>query len=129
SVRERTTAAYLMGDIGGAENHFHMNFGVRVVDTNLTIDNGQSAPVPTFYGTASWNGVDSNVIPNQVKRSYTDVLPSFNFVLDVTESQKVRFGAARVVAPQDLFLLVLGNSFDFTRDTTNRTNIRTGKAD
>jgi TonB-dependent receptor len=129
SVRERTTAVYLMGDIGGAENNFHMNFGVRVVDTNLTIDNGQSAQVPTFYGTASWNGVDSNVIPNQLKRNYTDVLPSFNFVLDVTESQKVRFGAARVVAPQDLFLLGLGNSYNFTRETNNRTNIRTGKAD
>jgi iron complex outermembrane receptor protein len=129
SVRERTTAAYIMGDIGGPENHFHMNFGVRVVDTNLTIDNGQSAQVPTYYGTAVWNGVDSNVIPNQVKRNYTDVLPSFNFVLDVTETQKVRFGAARVVAPQDLFLLGLGNSYNFTRETNNRTNIRTGKLD
>jgi iron complex outermembrane recepter protein len=129
SVRERTTAVYLMGDIGGAENHFHMNFGVRFVDTDLTIDNGQSAQVPTYYGTAPWNGVDSNVIPNQVKRNYTDVLPTFNFVLDVTESQKVRFGAARVVAPQDLFLLGLGNSYNFTRETNNRTNIHTGKAD
>src|ERR1700730_1790016 len=129
SVRERTTAVYLMGDIGGPENHFHMNFGVRVVDTNLTIDNGQSAQVPTYYGTASWNGVDSNVIPNQVKRSYTDVLPSFNFVLDVTQTQEVRFGAARVVAPQDLFLLGLGNSYNFTRETNNRTNIHTGLQD
>ncbi len=129
SVRERTTAVYLMGDIGGPSNNFHMNFGVRVVDTDLTIDNGAAAQVPTFYGTAVWNGVDSNVIPNQVKRSYTDVLPSFNFVLDVTESQKVRFGAARVVAPQDLFLLGLGNSYNFTRETNNRTNVTTGLKD
>jgi iron complex outermembrane recepter protein len=129
SVRERTTSAYLMGDIGGPSNHFHMNFGVRVVDTDLTIDNGGAAQVPTYYGTAPWNGVDSNVIPNQVKRSYTDVLPSFNFVLDVTEAQKVRFGAARVVAPQDLFLLGLGNSYNFTRETNGRTNIRTGLQD
>jgi len=49
--------------------------------------------------------VDSNVIPVTTKRNYTDVLPSFNFVLDVTDDQKVRFGAARVVAPQDLFEL------------------------
>jgi TonB-dependent receptor len=129
SVRERTTSVYLMGDIGGPENHFHMNFGVRVVDTNLTIDNGAAAQVPTFYGTAVWNGVDSNVVPNQVKRNYTDVLPSFNFVLDVTESQKVRFGAARVVAPQDLFYLGLGNSYNFTRETNNRVNIHTGLKD
>jgi TonB-dependent receptor len=129
NVRERTTSAYLMGDIGGPSNHFHMNFGVRVVDTDLTIDNGAAAQVPTFYGTAVWNGVDSNVIPTQVKRSYTDVLPSFNFVLDVTEAQKVRFGAARVVAPQDLFLLGLGNSYNFTRETKGRTNIHTKDQD
>jgi TonB-dependent receptor len=129
SVRERTTSVYLMGDIGGPSNHFHMNFGVRVVDTDLTIDNGAAAKIPTYYGTAVWNGVDSNVIPTEVKRSYTDVLPSFNFVLDVTEAQKVRFGAARVVAPQDLFLLGLGNSYNFTRDTTGRINIHTGKPD
>jgi len=65
SVRERTTAVYLMGDIGGPSNNFHMNFGVRVVDTDLTIDNGTAAQVPTFYGTAVWNGVDSNVIPTR----------------------------------------------------------------
>ena len=129
SVRERTTSAYLMGDIGGPSNHFHMNFGVRVVDTDLTIDNGAAAQVPTYYGTAVWNGVDSNVIPNEVKRSYIDVLPSFNFVLDVTEEQKVRFGAARVVAPQDLFALGLGNSYNFTREVGGRTDIHTGVAD
>ena len=130
SVRERTTSVYLMGDLGGPSNNFHMNFGVRVVDTDLTIDNGTSAQVPTYYGTAVWNGVDSNVIPTQVKRSYTDVLPTFNFVLDVTEAQKVRFGAARVVAPQDLFLLGLGNSYNFTRDNSgDRINIHTGKPD
>ena len=63
------------------------------------------------------------------ERSYTDVLPSLNFVLDVTDDQKVRFGAARVVSPQDLYLLGLGNSFNFTRQTNARINIHTGVAD
>ena len=128
-VTERTTAAYLMGDIGSPAEHFHINFGVRVVNTNLTIDNGQTAAQPTYYGTASWNGVDSNVIPVETKRSYTDVLPSFNFTLDVTDQQKVRFGAARVVSPQDLFSLGLGNSYNFTRQTNARVNINTGQKD
>jgi TonB-dependent receptor len=57
------------------------------------------------------------------------VLPSLNFVLDVTDDQKVRFGAARVVSPQDLFDLGLGNSYNFTRQTNARTNIHTGVAD
>jgi TonB-dependent receptor len=128
-VEERTSAAYLMEDIGAPANNFHANFGVRVVNTNLTINNGQTAEVPTYFGTASWNGVDSNVVNKVTRRSYTDVLPSLNFVLDVTDDQKVRFGAARVVSPQDLYLLGLGNSFNFTRQTNARTNIHTGVAD
>ncbi len=115
SVRERTTAPYLMMDLGSPSSRFHANFGVRLVNTSLTIDNGQAAQMPTYYGTASWNGVYSNVVPVRTDRSYTDVLPSFNLVLDVTDTQKVRFGAARVVAPQDLFSLGLGNSYNFTR--------------
>jgi iron complex outermembrane recepter protein len=115
-VRERTTAPYLMVDMGGPSSRFHVNFGVRLVNTDLTIDGGESNPKgPTYYGTASWNGLQSNVVPVTTKRNYTDVLPSFNFVLDVTESQKVRFGAARVVAPQDLYSLGLGNTYNFTR--------------
>jgi TonB-dependent receptor len=119
-VTERTTAPYLMVDMGGPSSRFHMNFGVRLVNTDLTINGGENNPKgPTYYGTASWNGVESNIVPVTTKRNYTDVLPSFNFVLDVTESQKVRFGAARVVAPQDLFSLGLGQTYNFTRGANN----------
>ena len=120
NVRERTTAPYLMFDMGGPQSPFHANVGVRVVRTDLTIDNGQSAAAPTYYGTASWNGVDSNVIAIQTKRSYTDVLPSLNLTYDLTPSQKLRFGAAKVSSPQDLFQLGVGNSYNFTRNS-NRT--------
>jgi iron complex outermembrane receptor protein len=130
SVEERTTSVYLMGDLGGPANHFHMNYGVRVVDTQLTIDNGQSSLNPHYFGTAVWNGVDSDVIALTTKRNYVDVLPSFNFVLDVTDNQKIRFGAARVVSPQDLFKLGVGNSYNFTRYTgTTRVNIHNGTND
>jgi iron complex outermembrane recepter protein len=115
-VTERTTAPYLMVDMGGPDSHVHMNFGVRLVNTDLTIHGGGANPAgPTYFGTASWNGLESNVIPVTTKRNYTDVLPSFNFVLDVTDTQKVRFGAAKVVAPQDLYSLGLGQSYNFTR--------------
>jgi iron complex outermembrane receptor protein len=121
-VQEETKSGYAMGDIGSPSNRFHLNFGLRITQTNLTINNGQAAPSPTYYGTASWNGVDNNVVPVETKRSYIDVLPSFNFVLDVSDTQKVRFGAARVVSPQDLFSLGLGNSYNFTRQTNARVN-------
>ena len=121
-VKENTTAGYVMADLGNKGGRFHLNVGLRLVDTDLTIDNAQAAASPTYYGTASWNGVNSNNVPVQHKRNYIDVLPSFNFTLDVTDTQIVRFGAARVVAPQDLFSLGLGNSYNFTRQTGQRTN-------
>jgi iron complex outermembrane recepter protein len=115
-VTERTTAPYLMVDMGGPSSPVHMNFGVRLVNTDLTIHGGGANPAgPTYFGTASWNGLESNVIPVTTKRNYTDVLPSFNFMLNVTDTQKVRFGAAKVVAPQDLYSLGLGQSYNFTR--------------
>ncbi len=124
-VDERTTAGYVMADLGGKNSRFHLNVGLRLVDTNLTIDNANPPVAPvvtTYYGTASWNGVNSNDVAVQHKRNYIDVLPSFNFTLDVTENQIVRFGAARVVAPQDLFSLGLGNSYNYTRQTGQRVN-------
>ncbi len=46
-----------------------------------------------------------------------------------TDSQILRVSAARVVSPQDLFSLGLGNSFNFTRQTNARTNVTTGLKD
>jgi iron complex outermembrane receptor protein len=115
-VRERTTSPYLMIDLGGPSSRIHVNAGVRLVNTDLTINGGGANPAgPTYFGTASWNGLESNVVPVTTKRNYTDVLPSFNLMIDVTDTQKVRFGAARVVAPQDLYSLGLGQSYNFTR--------------
>jgi iron complex outermembrane receptor protein len=114
-VQEKTTAFYLMGDAGDAEADYHANFGVRVVKTELQVDGGTQVPVPTWYGTASWNGVNANNEAFTNSRSYTDVLPSFNFTLNATDNQKVRVGAARVVAPQNLMQLGVGQSYNFTR--------------
>ena len=129
NVQEKTYAVYVMGDMGGASNRFHINYGLRFIKTDLDIHNGQAAPVQTYYGTASWNGVDSNVVPVTTRRSYDDVLPSMNFVLDASADEKIRFGAARVVSPQDLFALGAGNLYNFSRETNGRTNIHTGVKD
>jgi len=128
-VHETTTAGYIMGDLGNRTSRFHLNFGVRIVETDLTINNGAAAQVPTYYGTASWNGVDSNVVPTTTTRSYTDVLPSFNLTYDLTDKQILRLSAAKVVSPQDLYQLGLGDSYNFTRQVGSRTNIHTGLQD
>lgn len=114
-VQEKTQSAYVMGDAGSTTDVFHANFGIRLVRTDLDVDNAQTAPFPTFFGSASWNGVNSNNQPIAHSRKYTDVLPSFNFVFNVNDDNKIRFGAARVVAPQNLMDLGLGNAYGFTR--------------
>jgi iron complex outermembrane receptor protein len=125
-VKEYTTAEYFMEDFGGKQDPFHLNLGLRVVSTSLTVDGGQAAPSPTYYGTASWNGVESNVVAVQTNRSYTDVLPSFNATANISDTQLLRIGAARVVAPQDLFALGLGNSYNFTRSGSSANFIFAG---
>jgi TonB-dependent receptor len=62
-------------------------------------------------------------------RSYTDILPSANVVLDVTENNKVRFSAARVVSRQNLFELGKGFATDFTRNPgTNQFEFTSGNS-
>jgi iron complex outermembrane receptor protein len=122
-VTERTTAGYVMSDLGAPDDRFHVNFGVRFVDTDLTIDGSAAAENPSYYGTAPWNGVNSNNVPFSRDRNYQDLLPSLNFVLDVTDDQKLRFSAARVVSPADLAALGLGDSFNFTRGTAQPTSV------
>lgn len=117
-VEEKTTSAYLMADVGESADRYHINVGARVVHTELSVDqNASSNPNPTFWGTDSWNGVLKDFSTVQHNRSYTDILPSANIVVDVTEASKVRFSAARVMARQDLFQLGRGFQQDFTRET------------
>lgn len=122
AVHEQTEAGYVMADLGSKEDFYHMNFGLRFVHTQLTIDNGQAAPVQAYFGTAPWNGVDSNVIPVSTKRNYNDILPSINLTFKLTNEQIVRVGAARVTSPQDLFSLGVGNTYNFTRQTVGAVN-------
>ncbi len=114
-VEEKTTAGYLMTDFGDQNDRFHINAGVRIVHTDLEVTQGAAPADPTYWGTDSWNGVLRNSDAVLSERSYTDILPSANFVLDVTENQKVRLSAARVVARQPLFELGRGLQLDFTR--------------
>lgn len=118
-VEEKTKSAYLMGDVGESADRYHVNVGARFIRTELTVDqNAASNPNPTFWGTDSWNGVLKDFSTVQHDRSYTDILPSANVVVDVTPDSKVRFSAAKVMARQDLFQLGRGFEQNFTRDNT-----------
>ncbi len=118
-VKEETKSGYIMADLGGKDDSYHVNIGVRIVNTELRVEQNSPANAdPVYYGTDSWNGVLRDFSTSTVKRSYTDFLPSVNVVADITEGQKVRFSAARVVARQNLFDLGRGFATDFTRNAT-----------
>ena len=124
-VHESTQSFYLMSDLGNKDKGFHINAGVRVVLTSQSVTGATSAPTVYSYGTATWNGVNSNNVPfTQVKHS-VDILPSFNLTLYPTDDQIIRLSAARVVSPADLFNLGLGQSYNFTRETGGRVNTNT----
>jgi iron complex outermembrane recepter protein len=115
-IEEKTQSGYLMADVGQSEDRYHINLGARIIHTELLVDQNAALPNPTQWGTDSWNGVLRSAETNRIERSYTDILPSANVVLDVTDGSKVRISSARVVARQDLFQLGRGFATNFTRN-------------
>ncbi|KLD62307.1 TonB-dependent receptor [Dyella japonica] len=98
AVRLKELTGYLQGDFAGTmwDMPFSGNIGVRLIHTNLDVtqhlsgDPGAYGDEPEDVGTAT------------TKRSYQDVLPSFNFALDVTENFKVRLAYSKNMMPLDL---------------------------
>jgi TonB-dependent receptor len=121
-VHESTQALYLMSDLGNKDKGFHVNFGVRVVFTHEMVSGATSAPTVYSFGTATWNGVNSNNVPFVQNKYTVDVLPSMNLALYPTDDQIIRLSAARVMSPADLFNLGVGQSYNFTRETGGRVN-------
>jgi TonB-dependent receptor len=115
-IKDETTSGYAMADMG--DDGFHVNAGVRVVHTKLTIDSSNTPVTPLWWGTDSWNGILKNPDSARTVREYTDVLPSVNAVFNINDNDKVRATAARVVASQNLFDLGQGASYNFTRSST-----------
>ncbi|MBO9504453.1 TonB-dependent receptor [Qipengyuania flava] len=119
-VKEETKSGYIRADIGGEDDPYHVNVGLRIVNTDLTVDQNQPANAdPSYWGTDSWNGVLRDFTTNTIMRSYTDFLPSANAVFDVSDGTKMRFSAARVVARQPLVSLGQGFATNFTRDAAD----------
>ena len=76
---------------------FSGNFGVKVIETTLNVTQNQSDPTPQAYGLAALFG-------DQVKteRSFTDVLPSVNFALDLQDDLKLRLAYSKTMTLLDL---------------------------
>ena len=100
-VTEETLGAYVMTNMEG--EGWRGNMGVRVVETTVKsngfergLELGDPGTrednffIPPEYG-------DGYVAPVSDKAKYTDVLPSANFVFDVTDQMLIRIAAARTM--------------------------------
>lgn len=121
NVETETKSGYIMADVGGKNDRFHLNMGARLVDTIQTISAGAIPANPVYLSDESWDGNNAITNPNHITsvREYTDVLPSLNAVLDVTEEQKIRFSAARVMSAPNPYQLGTGAQYNFTRVTNS----------
>ncbi len=122
-IKDETTSTYAMADLGGSDDAYHINAGVRIVHTKLVIDSSNTPVTPLWWGTDSWNGVLKNPDAARTVREYTDVLPSLSGVFEINDTDKVRASAARVVSSQNLFDLGQGASYNFTRSSNPGPNL------
>ncbi len=101
SVTEKTIGGFVMADFEG--EGWRGNAGVRVVHTNVEARGFQTGLDLGDPGTQEDNFlippdvVGSYVAPTLSERGYTDILPSLNFVYDITDEFLVRIAAARTM--------------------------------
>lgn len=103
-VTEKTNALYLMANYDTEMNDKPVrgNFGIRVVDTNVTSVGFRNG----FDVTTDDNGVLSLVIGDSLEQiegggGYTEVLPSANFVMDYSDDVLLRAGIYRGMSRAD----------------------------
>jgi iron complex outermembrane recepter protein len=93
SVNEKATAGYVMANLKG--DRWRGNVGTRVVRTK------QEAIGALINPNGSVTNPFGNFDPIDANRTYTDVLPSLNFVYDLQEDLLMRFAVAKVMARPD----------------------------
>lgn len=113
SVKEKTLSAYLQANFDGdlGDMRWGGNLGLRLVSTDQTSE-GQVTTVVEFIDLPPDNSLITTVEPSNISSSYTELLPSLNFKLDITDQLTLRLAAARVLTRPTLSNLS-------TRLTTN----------
>lgn len=97
SINEKTYGGYVMAKLGEEGGDWDGNIGLRVIRT----DQRSTGNVVGVAGPGSVSNAFGNFTPVTIDRSYTDVLPSANLKLDLTDQLVLRFGAGRTVARAD----------------------------
>jgi iron complex outermembrane receptor protein len=103
-VEEKSSEGYVRLDFKGSVGDLPLtgDVGVRVVHTKTTSSGYQS-----FDGDVTFS-------PVSVDNEYTDALPSLNGILHLTDTQRLRFGAAIAISRPPLDTLVTGYTLNRT---------------
>jgi len=111
-VGEETRAAYVMANFHFASRHpVRGNIGVRVVRTSQAVRNSAvDFDAIQFIEPSPLPPAPPAIVPaagqKTFDRSYTDVLPSFNMIVDLSQDLLLRFSAAKVLSRPTLEALV-----------------------
>ena len=131
-VTEKTTSAYVMlnYDTEMMGKFIRGNFGVRVVNTDVTsIGFRQGYVFSQSPLTDLWSSAPAGEIQRTVAGSdYTEVLPSFNLVVDYSEDILLRAGIYRGMSRVDPSDLGFNRTIDIddTGEATSREDLLTG---
>lgn len=115
SVTEKVFNAYIMANIDTqwGDTPVRGNVGLQVVHT----DQQSAGVVAQFEG---GNLLASNIVDGD---KFWELLPSLNLSFDVAEDQKIRFGAARVMARPRMDQMNASRSFSFDNSLVGSTDI------
>ncbi|MCE2027503.1 TonB-dependent receptor [Sessilibacter corallicola] len=128
-VEEKTTAFYLQAnyDTTFAGYPIRGNFGVRVIETEVDSVGLRGALTATFDGDGNLSEIeadDDELISVSGGSDYTEILPSFNLVVDVHDDVVVRGGIFKALSRPDPSDLGFGRSFSgLSGDSDGATSI------
>ncbi len=123
-VFEDIFAAYIMANIDTEIAGIPVtgNIGVRIVDTKQAAtslqDVGGDVALGAQYITDEVGLVNDRYFPTKISNSYTDYLPQMNLNFRLTDSDQIRFAAAKVMSRPNIDRLASNSSLNFNKIST-----------
>lgn len=120
-VNEKTWAGYVQANFDGelGSTPIRGNLGLRVVKSkvrSIGLRTTLTSDVDAVTGVVTINEDTGNFISDIVDSSYTEFLPSFNIVADVSPDIQARFAVYRALSRPDPSNLGFGRSFNSAND-------------
>ena len=123
-VFEDIFAAYIMANIDTEIGGMPVtgNIGVRIIDTKQAAtslqDVGGDVALGAQYITDDVGLVSDRYFPTKISNSYTDYLPQMNLNFRLTDSDQIRFAAAKVMSRPNIDRLASNSSITLNKVST-----------